>query len=137
MARIRSDGLSPRQDREWPAAAIARPWAAIPKQSIQVWPHREPAPHGEPTVWPGILTTLAEASEDFASALEWSESVGPLMGKTILAVGAFVVSWAILYAALRGKDPNPNTVFIWTAILLAAGFLLTFPTFFQLFAPAE
>jgi hypothetical protein len=85
----------------------------------------------------GILTTLAEASESFASALEWSESVGPLIGKTILAVGAFLVSWAILYAVLRGKDPNVKTVFIWTAVLLAAGFLLTFPTFFQLFAPAE
>jgi hypothetical protein len=85
----------------------------------------------------GILTTLAEASESFASALEWSKSVGPLIGKTILAVGAFLVSWAILYAVFRGKDPNPKTVFIWTAILLAAGFVLTFPTFFQLFAPAE
>ena len=85
----------------------------------------------------GILTTLAEASEGFASALEWSKSVGPLTGKTILAAGTFFVMWAILYAVLRGRDPNPKTVFIWTAILLAAGFILTFPTFFQLFAPAE
>lgn len=85
----------------------------------------------------GILTTLAEASDDIASALEWSKSVGPLMGKTILAVAAFLGSWAILYAVLRGKDPKPKTVFTWTAILLAAGFVLTFPTFFQIFAPAE
>lgn len=85
----------------------------------------------------GILTTLAEASESFASALEWSKSVGPLTGKTILAAGTFVVSWAILHAVLRARDPNPKMVFTWTAILLAAGFVLTFPTFFQLFAPAE
>ncbi|HEX9121776.1 MAG TPA: hypothetical protein VF984_00220 [Actinomycetota bacterium] len=85
----------------------------------------------------GILTTLAEASDGIASALEWSKSVGPLMGKTILAAAAFVVAWAILQAVMRGKDPSPKMVFTWTAILLAAGFVLTFPTFFQLFAPAE
>jgi hypothetical protein len=85
----------------------------------------------------GFLTTLAEASDDVASALEWSKSVGPLTGKTILAVAAFLGSWAILYAVLRGKDPKPKMVFTWTAILLAVGFVLTFPTFFQIFAPAE
>jgi len=85
----------------------------------------------------GVLTTLGEASDDVASALEWSKSVGPLTGKTILAVAAFLGSWAILYAVLRGKDPKPKMVFTWTAILLAIGFVLTFPTFFQIFAPAE
>jgi hypothetical protein len=85
----------------------------------------------------GILTTLAEASDGVASALEWTKSVGPLTGKTLLAAGAFFVSWGILHVILRDKDPSPKTVFTWTAILLAAGFVLTFPTFFQLFAPAE
>lgn len=83
----------------------------------------------------GILTTLAEASDGVASGLEWSKSVGNLMGKTILAVAAFAVSWVILHVVLRDKDLDPRKVFTWTAVLLAIGFLLTFPTFFQLFAP--
>ena len=85
----------------------------------------------------GILTTLAEASEDLKSALEWSESVGPLMGKTLLSAAAFLVSWAILHVAFRDKEIEPRKVFVWTGVLVAAGILLTFPTFFQLFAPSD
>ena len=85
----------------------------------------------------GILTTLAEANDGIASALEWSKSVGPLMGKTIVAVIAFVISWVVLHVVLRDKDLDTRKVFAWTAVLVAIGFLLTFPTFFQLFAPEE
>jgi hypothetical protein len=85
----------------------------------------------------GILTTLAEASEGIKSALEWSTSVGPLMGKTILATGAFVVSWIVLHLALRGRDLEPRRVFLWASVLVAVGVVLTFPTFFQAFAPEE
>jgi hypothetical protein len=85
----------------------------------------------------GILTTLAEASEGFASGLEWMKSVGPLSGKTILSVAAFALSWMILHIVLREKDLDPRKVFTWTAVLVAIGFVLTFPTFFQLFAPEE
>jgi hypothetical protein len=85
----------------------------------------------------GILTTLAEASEGVKSWLEWSTSVGPLSGKTIIAVIAFVVAWVVLGIALRGRNPKPSTVFTWTAVLVAVGLVLTFPTFFQAFAPEE
>ena len=85
----------------------------------------------------GILTTLAEASESVASALEWSKSVGPLMGKTILAAAGFLFSWLILYFVMRDRDPDPKRTFIWTGILIGIGLLLTFPTFFQVFAPEE
>jgi len=85
----------------------------------------------------GILTTLAEASTGIKDALEWWDSVGPLSGKTILASAAFFLSWAVLYAVLRTKDPKPRGVFLWTGILIAAGIVLTFPTFFQAFAPEE
>lgn len=85
----------------------------------------------------GILTTLAEASEGIASALEWSKSVGPLTGKTILSVVAFALSWVILHVAFRDRDLDPGKVFVWTAVLVGIGFVLTFPTFFQLFAPEE
>jgi hypothetical protein len=85
----------------------------------------------------GILTTLSEASEGVASALEWSKSVGPLTGKTILAAAGFVVSWVVLYFVLRDRDPDPKRTFIWTGVLVGIGLLLTFPTFFQVFAPEE
>jgi hypothetical protein len=85
----------------------------------------------------GILTTLAEANEDVKSALEWSKSVGPLTGKTILSSAGFFVSWVILHVVLRRKDPRPKSVFVWTGILIAIGLVLTFPTLFQAFAPEE
>jgi hypothetical protein len=83
----------------------------------------------------GVLTTLAEASESVASALQWSDSVGPLSGKTILAAAAFFGSWAVLYAMLRRKDPNPRRVFMWVGIMVVVALLMTFPIFFQAFAP--
>jgi hypothetical protein len=85
----------------------------------------------------GILTTLAEANDGFKSWLEWSTSVGSLSGKTIIAVIAFVVAWAVFGIGLRGKNPKPISIFILTAMLVAVGLVLTFPTFFQAFAPAE
>lgn len=85
----------------------------------------------------GILTTLAEASEDLKSWLELSESVGSLSGKTIIATATFLVAWAILAALFRGKSMNVRTVFIWTTLLVAIALVLTFPTFFELFAPEE
>lgn len=85
----------------------------------------------------GTLTTLAEASEDLKSWLELSESVGSLSGKTIIATATFFVAWAILAALFRGRSMNVRTVFIWTALLVAIALVLTFPTFFELFAPAE
>jgi hypothetical protein len=85
----------------------------------------------------GVLTTLAEASTAVKDALQLSDSVGPLSGKTIFAVVAWIVSWVVLHVALKGKDPDPGRVFTWTAVLVGVGFLLTFPTFFQLFTPEE
>lgn len=85
----------------------------------------------------GILTTLAEANESVKSWLEWSKSVGPLVGKTVLSAVAFFIAWPILHLLMRDKDPRPSRVFLWVWILVAIGLLLTFPTFFQAFAPEE
>lgn len=85
----------------------------------------------------GLCTTLAEASGGIKSALEWSKSVGPLMGKVGVASVVFFLSWGILYAMWKTKDPKPKTIWIATTVLISAGILLTFPIFFQMFAPAE
>jgi cytosine/uracil/thiamine/allantoin permease len=85
----------------------------------------------------GVLTTLAEASASIKSWLEFSSSVGALSGTTIIEVIVFLVSWAVLHAVLKDKDPEPRKVFLWTAIMIAIAVVLTFPVFFQAFAPKE
>jgi hypothetical protein len=85
----------------------------------------------------GILTTLAEASAGVKDALELNERVGPLSGKTVFAMVAWLVSWAILHPVLKDKNPAVKAVFTWTAIMFAVALVLTFPTFFLAFAPEE
>lgn len=84
----------------------------------------------------GLLTTLAAASEGIADWLanwEFDRGVGPLAGKTTVAVIVWAVSWIVLGFALRGKDANLKTWF-WVAFVLGAlGFVGTFPPFFELF----
>ena len=82
-----------------------------------------------------IDVTLVEASKSFGDQLAWSDSVGPLAGKTILAVAGFLAARALLYAMWKDSDPAPGRIFVITWVLLAVGLLLTFPIFFQLFAP--
>ena len=81
----------------------------------------------------GILTTVTEASEGLHEFLEFSERVGPLSGKTILAAAAFLLSWGGLHLALREREMEWRTVTIAMVAMNAAGFVLTFPPFFQLF----
>ncbi len=83
----------------------------------------------------GILTTLAEASTGTADFLQFNDRVGPLSGKTIISTMAFFASWALLTALWRRTSPPLRPVLIAAAVLLALGFLGTFPTFFQAFAP--
>lgn len=85
----------------------------------------------------GILTTLAEASATIKDKLELSARVGPLSGKTIFSVVAWLVAWAILHPILKDKDVNSKKIFIWTAIMFGVAVILTFPLFFQMFTPAE
>lgn len=81
----------------------------------------------------GILTTLSEASEGVHEFLEFSERVGPLSGKTILATGAFLLSWGGLHAVLRERELPWRTLIVALGALVAIGLVLTFPPFFQLF----
>jgi hypothetical protein len=81
----------------------------------------------------GVVTTLAEASTGVKDWLQWSDRVGPLSGKTILAVGVWLVSWAVLHAALRNRPYETRRALVVSLVLIALGVLGTFPTFFQLF----
>lgn len=82
----------------------------------------------------GALTTITEASESFAETLQLVDRVGPLSGKTLIASGAFILSWAVLAVLLRDRD-LPWKPLLWgMGVLIALGILGTFPTFFQAFA---
>jgi hypothetical protein len=81
----------------------------------------------------GVVTTLAEASTGVKDWLQWSDRVGPLSGKTIMAVGVWLVAWAVLHVALRGRPYETRRALVVSLVLIALGVLGTFPTFFQLF----
>lgn len=83
----------------------------------------------------GLLTTLAEASTSIKDWLQWNDRVGPLSGKTGLAVAIWLVAWIGLHLRLRGKDYETRRALTIALVLIALGVLGTFPTFFQLFAP--
>ena len=82
----------------------------------------------------GLLTTLNEASTGVHDFLEFDDGVGPLSGKTILAVVAYFASWGALHGLWRRQNPPLRPILIATAVLIALGVLGTFPTFFQAFA---
>jgi hypothetical protein len=84
----------------------------------------------------GLMTVLSEASvpiHDFLQRLEFGRGVGPLAGKSIIAVIAWAVSWAILGAVWRGKDVNIRAWFSVGLVLGILGAVGTFPPFFLMF----
>lgn len=86
----------------------------------------------------GLLTVLAEASEDAKTWLErweWDQGVGPLAGKTTIASLAYVLSLVVLWAVWRRSDIDLKTAFYIGLALGVLGAIGTFPTFFQAFAP--
>jgi hypothetical protein len=82
----------------------------------------------------GILTTLAEASEDIKDFLNLYDPVGPLAGKTIGAVVIWVVAWVVLHLMYRDKALESRKALTAALILVALGVVGTFPIFFQAFA---
>jgi hypothetical protein len=82
----------------------------------------------------GLLTTLNEASTDVSDFLRFDDDVGPLSGKTIIAVIAYLASWALLHGLWRRQNRALRPILIATALLIVLGILGTFPTFFEAFA---
>ncbi len=82
----------------------------------------------------GLMTTLAEASGSLRSALTWTNPVGPLSGKSGIGVIAWLVAWVVLASMYRGKNVELGRITRWSWILIALGFLGTFPKFFDIFA---
>jgi len=82
----------------------------------------------------GSLTTLAEISESLKTALAWSGAVGPLIGKTGVGVIVWLILWPIFHALWRGKEVNFSAIYTLSLILIALGWLLTFPPVFEAFS---
>lgn len=83
----------------------------------------------------GFFTTLAEASTGAKDWLQWNDRVGPLSGKTIMAVIVWLASWAVLHVLYRDRPYETRKAFTIAVALIGVGVLGTFPTFFKLFAP--
>jgi len=89
----------------------------------------------------GIFVVLNEVSPEISAFLKFDANfglgsgVGPLSGKATLAILAFFVSWLVLGLLFRGKEVKFGPILTISLILVAAGFLLTFPPVFEIFAP--
>jgi hypothetical protein len=79
----------------------------------------------------GLMTSLAAASAGLRNALAWYGPAGPLSGKTGVGLIAWLLAWIILHSAWRGREANLGRAFMWAIVLIAAGFLLTFPPVFE------
>ena len=81
----------------------------------------------------GLLTTLAQASTGIGAALNWVAPVGALSGKSTLAILIWLVCWGLLTLLWRHRNIYEDRVFKLSYVLIALGFLGTFPPFFDLF----
>ncbi len=80
----------------------------------------------------GLMTDLSEVSEAIKSILSFSNAVGPLSGKTVVAVVCWLISWAILAVKWREQTVDFGKIFRITLVLVALSAVMTFPMFYGL-----
>lgn len=81
----------------------------------------------------GVVIVGSEAFPRFKAWLNWWPPAGPLTGKVVLAIFAWAVAWAALHAAWRRREVRFATVAVVASVLLALGFVLTFPPVYEAF----
>lgn len=82
-------------------------------------------------VFLGIFTTLSEANTDFHDWANWWDRVGPLSGKSSLALIIWLASWPFLHLALFRRDGILQAAIVVSAVLFMAGMVLMFPPVFE------
>lgn len=82
----------------------------------------------------GVMVIIAEASAEVAALLSHPAAVGPLSGKALVTVAAWLGTWSILHCWLRRLDADPGPLLRLALALTCLGFLATFPPIFQLFS---
>jgi hypothetical protein len=86
----------------------------------------------------GAFTSAAEGSGKLKNWLNWRDPVGPLTGKTSLALAAWVGAWLLLGFLWRRKEVAFAKAVVVSILLIALGIVGTFPTLFERFAvPAK
>lgn len=81
----------------------------------------------------GILTVAGDASKSFARHLILYRPTGPLSGVTTIAIGTWLLTWALLSRRWNTRDVALRPVLTVAFLLLAASLLLTFPPVIDLF----
>jgi hypothetical protein len=82
----------------------------------------------------GLMTVTSENIPSLLSALAWSKPVGALMGKTMIGLIGWIVSWVVLGVVWKDKEVKLRPILVVAVILAVVGLLTTFPPFFDLFS---
>jgi hypothetical protein len=80
----------------------------------------------------GLITSLAQGSKAIGNVLNFYNPVGPLSGKTLVAIALWLVCWAIFASKWKDQSVNFGKMYKATLILVALGIVGTFPLFFDL-----
>ena len=81
----------------------------------------------------GALVIAAHVSPALAQTLNWYAPVGPLSGKTGVTIGVWLATWLVLDRLWARRKIDLGRAWRLTLVLVGAGFLATFPPFFELF----
>jgi len=82
----------------------------------------------------GVIVTCAEAFLPVAKALIFSTAVGPLSGKTTVAMVAWMGIWMVLHWRWRRRHIHFPPVAMWTVVCVTVGLLGTFPPVYEFVA---
>jgi hypothetical protein len=80
----------------------------------------------------GVLAFAGDAWDAINKALNFYKPSGTLSGVTTLGIIVWLVAWFALNRLWREKTVAMVRINVWSFVLLAVGFLLTFPPFMDL-----
>ena len=80
----------------------------------------------------GVLAFAGDASDAIGKALNFYNPTGTLSGVTTLAIIIWLIAWFVLARMWGTKTVDVVKINIVSFVLLAVGFLLTFPPFMDL-----